>query len=267
MNLNRVFILACLLFALPEISVAQMEDSTAVDSTSVDSVTPAPVVDEFEKYRILVRDLDTTDATTYFLNAPPRKGPLQPDVFYCYTLDASESVDSMRQDLVYEWDLGGKERVVGTVATACFTSPGYHKIWLSVRDTVTGTIDVKVHPEELYIEPNLYFKVRGLHRMGTTLVFDGSHYLSGGTSKSFAWNHKDEYALLEANENENLITSRTRTLIWDFGDGTLRVGSKVPHVFRETGTYRITLTVVQEGNFGLEVVQSCYQEMVIGYNR
>lgn len=269
MNFLRYLLPLWLLLLLqPQVAICQQLDSasTVEDSIAL-STPPAEVEDEFEKYRKLIRNLDTSNVKTYIINNPPRKGAEYQDVYYCYTLDARESVDSLRPDLIFEWDLGGKEKVTGTQAIACFTTPGYHKIWLNVRDTIAGSFDEHVHPEEVYVEPNLYFKVRGLRRMGTTLVFDGTNYLTGGTNKSFAWNQKDESALLEAEENEQLQTSRTRTLIWDFGDGTVRVGSKANHVFRETGTYRITLTVVQEGNFGLEVVQSCYQDMVIGYNR
>ena len=196
-------------------------------------LTTSPVVvtydDTLKQFKSLVnRYLDSTpELTPITFNQNPE---------YCITIDASASIDSANSELIYEW-IHHREEVERTkVLKVCYDQPGKHMIWLNVIDPTTGIRNLRDTAIELYLEPKPNFDTEGLALINTTQSFDVSTY---------------------ANEVSQ------RTFLWDFGDGTMRQGKVVRHVFHEAGEFPIRLFEIEMGEGQMKIMKAYESSMVI----
>jgi PKD repeat protein len=161
------------------------------------------------------------DTVTAIVNAPPvaEAGPdrsvaiAEPVLF-----DAGKSADSDGSLIAYEWDFGDGTRGGGATVNHAYAKSGTYAVRLTVTDdSTTGTstdddtLSVRVN------EPPV--AVAGPDQLVTAskVDFDGS--ASSDLDDSIA-----EYR-------------------WDFGDGAAGSGPRPSHVYADTGTYPVRLTV------------------------
>ncbi|MCB0180751.1 MAG: PKD domain-containing protein, partial [Anaerolineae bacterium] len=136
--------------------------------------------------------------------------------------DASQ-VD--QASLNYRWDFGDGSQGQGPSASHSYATAGTYTVQLTVTDKdgaqASSSAIVTVIPAANQA-PNAVITGNTNGTTGQTLNFDGSGSTdSDGTIVSFNWN---------------------------FGDGTTGNGAKVSHVYNNAGSYKVTLTVTDNGS-------------------
>lgn len=151
----------------------------------------------------------------------------------CIELDASQSVQEERIDLIYKWNFGDDTEQYGKLVAHCYDSKGTYPIILSVIDPITS----------------------GLHR----------------NEWKFDVEIKDDFDLLfkiiESNTNTVTLSPSVNSIMedfetiyfWDYGDGKFGIDSLHNHIYDEPGSYTIRLlaeiTVPGEEPFNLSNTQ------------
>ena len=153
-----------------------------------------------------------------FTHSPERgKPPL------VVTFDASESEDPDGSIMNYSWDFGDGGTGNGQKVVHAFNRKGTYKVVLTVLDNsgLLASTDGYVYVSD---PPKARFTMNPTTGVAPLVVkFDASSsYDPDGTIKKY---------------------------YWDFGDGQRGAGKKIPHTFMDSGTYTITLEVVDD--FGL----------------
>jgi len=160
------------------------------------------------------------------VQAPPAAqftfSPTNPLATRTVTFDASESLDVDGIIVSYEWDFGDETSGAGMGVTHPYSTAGPHLATLRVRDndglerSQTKLVSVRaLGPPiaSLYLSPT--FPV-----IGEMVTFDASPSADlDGTIVSYEW---------------------------DFGDGARGAGVVVGHIYHRWGTYRATLTVIDD---------------------
>ena len=133
--------------------------------------------------------------------------------------DASSSFDSDGDVLVYNWDFGDGQTVIGKKASHKYVKGGVYKVALTVNDntktdcsTVTETILVDVNSS-----PAADISAEDIACVGESMKFNGAKSTDP--------------------DNDKL------TYTWDFGDGTTASAANVKHAYAKGGTYKATLFV------------------------
>lgn len=134
----------------------------------------------------------------------------------------------------FEWDFGDGMRSTGSSVVHQFANPGVYKVKLKVFDdsgTLTGVAE-----DELIVTVN----ARPIAKAGENVItteslvkFDGSRSL----------------------DSDGQIV----TYDWDFGDGSTGTGAITEHIYRNTGTYTVSLKVTDNtgtlNNSSLDAIQ------------
>jgi beta propeller repeat protein len=131
-------------------------------------------------------------------------------------LDASGSSDSDGTITNYHWDFGDNSSADGVSVNHTYTSAGAYQVILTVTDDggATGTATTSVLVDT---PPIATISPVATVALGQTTTLDGS-----GSS-----------------DLDGSIVSYA----WDFGDGSVGSGVTTSHVYADSGTYQITLTV------------------------
>lgn len=133
----------------------------------------------------------------------------------CVVLDAKESIQEERDDLIYKWNFGDGAIGVGEVVEHCYDVLGTYEVNLTIVD-----------PELLIMTDNEWlFEV----------VINADYSLSMGVNKG----NKNKIRL-----SSNLAYQDKPDQVnyfWDFGDGNYGVGENLTHSYSEAGNYSVRL--------------------------
>jgi hypothetical protein len=133
----------------------------------------------------------------------------------CITLDAKESVDEERNDLIYNWKFGDGEEGIGQVVDHCYANLGTYTIELSVIDTTISSLFQEEWFYDVTIEKAYSITMNIRKESDLSIVCE---------------------PILSTSEKPELVA-----YFWDFGDGKYDVGDKVIHRYDTTGTFSIRL--------------------------
>ena len=155
-----------------------------------------------------------------------------PEVFETVSFDASGSTDGTDANgngircgtaCTYEWDFGDGSTATGIFATHAYRSPGNYQVRLTVTDargasnTVAATISVAS---------------------------------AGPPTGAFTFSPAEPGVGQPVFFNASTVRAATGRQIvsysWNFGDGTTGTGVTTSHSYSAPGTYRVTLTVVDD---------------------
>jgi len=205
---------------------------TGSDNLTIDHTYQAPGVYDAQ---VIVRDEDgnlARSSTVITANppTPPQQGPQailnastdQGNAPLTVTFDASGSQDSDGQITSYDWDFGDGTSAFGEQVTHTFSQDGTYIVILTVSNdegemaTARQTITVGTSSNE---PPQAAFSATP--ETGTAplaVVFDAA----------------------SSSDVDGIIQAYT----WDFGDGDISSGQVVNHTFTSSGTFTVTLLVV-----------------------
>lgn len=145
----------------------------------------------------------------------------------CIILDAKESTDQQRDDLLYHWNFGDSTKLSGQIVEHCYDSLGTYEIVLSIADTTATSLFVDEWNFEMVIKEDY-------------LLSFG--YSQTGNEVSFITN-------LKAKDQPEHVQ-----YFWDFGNGLFDVGSETSHAFEKSGSFDIRLlAVIVNGDDQLEL--------------
>ena len=137
---------------------------------------------------------------------------------YCYTFDASASIEPRQNEIIYTWSFDEKDSINGAVVDYCFEISGKHKVTLGSYDAIN-----EVHNADssfsITITPPLDFE---------------SMQKNNIIGKSINFQYKEEL-------------SEGQDIVWHFGNGIFKSGKKVEYYFNRPGNYYIEFYVI-EGN-------------------
>ena len=207
---------------------------TGSDNLTIDHTYQAPGVYDAQ---VIVRDEDgnlARSSTVITANppTPPQQGPQailnastdQGNAPLTVTFDASGSQDSDGQITSYDWDFGDGTSAFGEQVTHTFSQDGTYIVILTVSNdegemaTARQTITVGTSSNE---PPQAAFSATP--ETGTAplaVVFDAA----------------------SSSDVDGIIQAYT----WDFGDGDISSGQVVNHTFTSSGTFTVTLLVVDD---------------------
>lgn len=150
------------------------------------------------------------------------------------TYDGRGSFDPDGRIVKYEWIFDEQTIVEGAVVRHGIDQPGMHNVVLRVTDNEgavgTDTMQVRVNFPPVAVIT------------GDSVFNSGRVRLSGADS---------------FDEDGEIIRYQ-----WDMGDGTIRVGKDIEHIYRRPGSYEVTLTVVDDSRT-LSSVQSEQKQITI----
>jgi len=153
-------------------------------------------------------------------NAEFSYSPTPPMIGTSIQFDASDSFAREGTLKSYEWEMGDGTEMSGVSPEFTYEEYGAYEVSLTVsdgenEDTVTKTVVVENSPPE----PIFEFETRL-----DNLTVEDEIRVNAFDSYDPDSDRIDEYR-------------------WDFGDGTLKQGSRVSHSYSDPGTYNLTLTV------------------------
>ncbi len=132
----------------------------------------------------------------------------------CVILDAKESVQEEREDLIYKWNFGDGDEGHGEIVEHCYDSLGMYDVILSIIDPTVVSL----------FQNEWIFQV--------TITED--YQLSFGLSQSE----------LTVAVRSNLTYDEKPEAVsyyWDFGDGVFEYGDEVAHTYNAPGEYDVRL--------------------------
>ena len=132
----------------------------------------------------------------------------------CITLDAKESIQEERTDLIYNWQFGDGQSGQGEVIEHCYDSVGTYQVTLSIVDPSVVALFADEWNFEVTIEDDYNLSFQQVQNKNEVLF----------------------QSKLSSNEVPDEIT-----YCWDFGDGNFAVGQTVTHQYKEDGNYQVRL--------------------------
>ena len=198
--------------------------------------------------RLIVKDdsgssTDTgQDTAIVVINHPPvaAAGPDQYVKSREVKFDAFSSHDPDGEIIKYLWNFGDGKKEKGVSALHSFRNPGRYTVRLTVIDD-SKTSTSQASDETMVTVNHLPIADAGRNHVGMPgqlFVFDGSASV----------------------DPDGKITK----YVWDFGDGTIKNGTKVSHSYSNPGKYNVLLTVYD--NFAKEADLG-FDEAVVAINR
>ncbi len=171
---------------------------------------------------------DTAAVEVYAANQPPTaviNGPTQGLVGEALGFDGNNSNDSDGVIVKYEWDFGDGATANGVKVSHSYSKAGSYQVTLTVTDdggwSASATLAVQIEEPPANQPPAAVIEGPSHGLVGETLAFGGS-----GSSDS-----------------DGVIVRYA----WDFGDGTTEDKVMVTHVYTQSGSYQVTLTVTDDG--------------------
>jgi hypothetical protein len=138
--------------------------------------------------------------------------------------------------MMYEWDFGKGEKVLGAEAYHCFPGVGNYSVDLNVIDKATG---------QLYFSQASYpFTIEDLKQV--RIKYSSGDKTIGGNSEpnSCVINQKVAFST----DISNLKGVKIYQFFWDFGDLDKATGPAATHTFRRPGKYKIICGVTGTEN-------------------
>ena len=155
--------------------------------------------------------------------------PSSPKVGDLVTFDASKSYDPDGKIVEYRWSYLNMEAAhfpvfvgYGEKVRYSWNQPGYYLVTLQVTDNdgLKDVLQKKIHVDKALIPPSADFSFSPSDpRVGEEVVFDAS----------------------ESKDDGKIVEYR-----WDFGDGKTGNGERIAHVYSSSGSYIVTLTVIDD---------------------
>ena len=143
----------------------------------------------------------------------------------CVILDAKESIQEERDDLIYQWSFGDGAEAYGEMVEHCYDKIGDYGVILSVID-----------PEsEVLFHDDYHFEIS----------------VSGEFSLSFVVSASGSGIVCQSKLNSRK-KPKSVTYCWDFGDGHFGTGQVVSHQFDMPGQYNIRLYAEVAHDEGVE---------------
>lgn len=136
---------------------------------------------------------------------------------YCFTFDASASADPTLKDLTYIWTFGDDQLKEGIVVDHCFDNSGTHLVKLGSVDPITN-IKNSDTTFIVSIKPPLNFN----QMLKNNIV-----------KKSINFEYKEELP-------------QGTSLLWHFGNGIFKSGTKVDFTFNRPGNYYIEFFLISD---------------------
>ena len=144
----------------------------------------------------------------------------------CVTLDAKESVDEDRDDLIYKWQFGDGGEGSGQVVEHCYDSLGTYDVTLAIIDPSVVSLFQDEWNFEVTIKED-YLISFGTKQKGLTVT----------CRSSLSYDEKPADVVY----------------FWDYGDGKFQIGDEVSHTYDSAGTY--TIRVLAQVTEDVEVIQ------------
>jgi PKD repeat protein len=144
--------------------------------------------------------------------------------------DGSGSSDPDGTIAAYKWDFGDGVEGSGSHPTHSYARAGSYEVTLVVQDnegetaSATKTVDISDAP------PSASFSVAASATAGHAVAFDGA---------------------ASADPDGGIVHYK-----WDFGDGAGGEGVAVQHTYARSGSYQVTLTVVDDGGLSTSTQRS-----------
>ncbi|MDP8297062.1 MAG: PKD domain-containing protein [Candidatus Orphnella occulta] len=173
-------------------------------------------------------DCDTATTTqTIKVNTPPKAAFSYPESLCVgdeIIFDASETQDDSSSNLSYYWDLGDGAKVEGVRVAKIYERGGLYKISLTVDDNEDSSCSTDTIQQKI--------------RVNTSPVAD-----AGGDVDICLEDYQESYKVTFNGSGSYDADKDKLTYSWNLGDGTLKEGKIVTHIYDKPGTYKATLTV------------------------
>jgi PKD repeat protein len=187
--------------------------------------------------------------------ASPRAGTAPLTV----SLDASNAVDPDGTITVYTWDLGDGATASGMQVTHIYEAVGKYIVGLTVQDDVgevgrsstTITVSEPEQPEPENPEPENPNPTptppdpTPLPNQAPVVVFNAIPATGAAPLTVF----------LDASASED-VDSSISSYAWDLGDGNTAAGVSIEHIYTDTGSYTVTLTVTDDQGATAQATQT-----------
>lgn len=134
---------------------------------------------------------------------------------YCVTMNAEASIDPENPNVTYFWEFK-EDTLYGFEVRKCFDTPGYHKVWLNSKDTIAKNINVHDTMLTFNFPPKPAIYITGDLINSSSITFENNLYS---------------------------YTNKKKIYLWVLGDGTVKVGPEVIHVYRQIGKMEIKLII------------------------
>lgn len=134
---------------------------------------------------------------------------------YCVTMNAAASIDPENPNVTYFWEFK-EDTLYGFEVRKCFETPGYHKVWLNSKDTISKNINVHDTMLTFNFPPKPEMNIKGDLINSSSITFENNLYSYSNKKKIY---------------------------LWVMGDGTLKVGPEVIHVYRQIGQMETKLII------------------------
>jgi len=133
----------------------------------------------------------------------------------CIELDASQSIQEERKDLIYKWSFGDKTEQHGKIVEHCYNSKGAYQVILAVIDPITSAL----HNNEFKFEVEI--------KDDFELSFD----ISEPDKSQVTLSPSITSAMIDFNA----------VYFWDYGDGNFGTENQHDHLYDHSGNYTIRL--------------------------
>ncbi len=154
---------------------------------------------------------------------------------YCISLDASESIDPERPDLVIQWDFDDGGSASGPAIEYCFTTPGKHMAFLNIYDPVTQFTDKRE------FEMDVEFKA--------PFELDYPYTVYKGEPVSLAVTGE--------------LPEDSLKIIWDLDDTRLLEGEQIDVQFYSAGRNNIKVYLINDS----DSIVYCYEKTLNVFSR
>ena len=164
--------------------------------------------------------VSTASTTVDVTNAPPQvtitTSKLQGGAPHTVTFSATAS-DSDGEITGYEWNFGDGKTATGETVTHTFDSPGTYQVDLKVTDNLFAVTTKSVTVAATNYPPTVNINYTISKDNPSTVSFYAGGFDPDGTIGAFTWN---------------------------FGDGTMQVGSQVEHTYDAPGVYTVNVSAI-----------------------
>ncbi len=140
------------------------------------------------------------------------------------SFDASESITSSGKIINYEWNFGDSTKAVGKTVTHKFTKYGLYTVTLKITTDRNNLCNSSSVSKSIYVNAPPVAKA------------DGDKY--GAVNQLVYFNASNSFDL----------DGQISKFSWDFGDGNISEGINPIHVYKNSGKYKVVLTVFDETN-------------------
>ncbi len=147
--------------------------------------------------------------------------------YYCFLFSEDNYIENDSISIQYDWTFSDSTKYSGIEVEHCFPGPGKYSVHLKIIQTFNEVdyVTETFHEFELVDHEQVIINSADSCIVNDTLWFDGHDYnLPGFTA--------DEY-------------------YWDFGDGTLEIGSLISHVYKKPGFYKVQLGLTGKDQAGV----------------